>query len=412
LGERIFEHQYLRTERAHFMCPNMFFGILFDLKKDYLETEIQNTLNRLCEAHPFLRSVISYEDGSNNLYYKDTGVSQIQIFVRNGDFSWIDYETVSLNEWNVFNDGLLKVYFYRKESGTAVLFVVHHLLADGKGALSLAEEFANDYVGGIYPEYAPEYLITSISELPPKSELGGISKLLIDYANRHWKKENKRLNYEEYSNFVKEYGKTHKVTHERKELSPEEFGSMKEICKQDGVTVNDVLLAQMFIDTGCNKIIIAVDIREHLTEYIKGSLGNYSTAFSVMSKSKTTDLRLKAVEVHKIVRNHIGKAKDLMLVLACYFCMDSTLLDAAAMAGLGYFDSKSAAFVGGKMFGYECPSSNSITNLGRITNTNIDSAMFIPPASPATKKTLGVVTVNDKMSICSSQYDRNSKNFN
>lgn len=154
-----------------------------------METEIQNTLNRLCEAHPFLRSVISYEDGSDNLYYKDTGVSQIQTYVRNGDFSWTDYETVSLNEWNVFKNGLLKVYFYRKESGTAVLFVVHHLLADGKGALSLAEEFANDYVGGIYPEYAPEYLITSASELPPKSELGGISKLLIDYANRHWKKE-------------------------------------------------------------------------------------------------------------------------------------------------------------------------------------------------------------------------------
>lgn len=108
------------------------------------------------------------------------------------------------------------------------------------------------------------------------------------------KRKNKKLTYEEYSNFVKEYGKTHKVTHERKELSPEEFGAMKEICKQNGVTVNDVLLAQMFIDTGCNKVIIAVDIREHLTGYIKGSLGNYSTAFSVMSKSKTTDLRLKS----------------------------------------------------------------------------------------------------------------------
>lgn len=101
-----------------------------------------------------------------------------------------------------------------------------------------------------------------------------------------------------------------------------------------------------------------------------------------------------------------------MLVLACYFCMDSTLLDGAAMAGLGYFKSKSAAFVGGKMFGFESQASNSITNLGRITNTNIDSAMFIPPASPATNKTLGVVTVNDKMSICGSQNDRNLKNLN
>lgn len=120
-------------------------------------------------------------------------------------------------------------------------------------------------------------------------------------------------------------------------------------------------------------------------------------------KSKTTDEVEKAKEVHGIVRKVLSDNSKLMTVLACYFSMDPTLLDAAAISGLGGFDSKAAQFVGGGMFGFSNPSSYSITNLGRINCESLRSAMFIPPASPAAKLTLGVITVNDKMYACSSK---------
>ena len=41
-----------------------------------------------------------------------------------------------------------------------------------------------------------------------------------------------------------------------------------------------------------------------------------------------------------------------MLVLACYFEMSPTLLDAAVISALGGFDSKAGRFVGGGMFGF------------------------------------------------------------
>ena len=92
-----------------------------------------------------------------------------------------------------------------------------------------------------------------------------------------------------------------------------------------------------------------------------------------------------------------------MLVLACYFEMSPTLLDAAAISALGGFESEAAKFVGGGMFGFTNPHSYSITNLGKLENPNIESLMFIPPASPAAKLTLGVVTLNGKMRACSSR---------
>lgn len=137
--------------------------------------------------------------------------------------------------------------------------------------------------------------------------------------------------------------------------------------------------------------------------YKKGALGNYSTVMGIVCKSKTTDVVEKAKEVHKLVQKHLSKTSALMLVLACYFEMSPTLLDAAAISALGGFESKAGKFVGGGMFGFGHSGSYSITNLGKIENEHIKSIMFIPPASPAEKMTLGVVTLNGTMRGCTSK---------
>ncbi len=49
------------------------------------------------------------------------------------------------------------------------------------------------------------------------------------------------------------------------------------------------------------------------------------------------------------------------------------------------------------------PSGYSITNLGKIESSSIENAVFIPPASPAVKKTEGVLTVNGRMNICTGE---------
>ena len=91
-----------------------------------------------------------------------------------------------------------------------------------------------------------------------------------------------------------------------------------------------------------------------------------------------------------------------MLVLACYIHMLPELIDAVAISTLGGFRSKAGTFVGRNMFGYGLQNGYSITNLGKIQSNVITEAIFIPPASPAIKKTWGVLTVNNNMKICAS----------
>lgn len=386
------------------MCPNMHFGILMEIEKEYDKAHVEATLNRMAEAHPFLKCLIAYEKGTDQLYYKITDCSQIDLVIQDDISSlWPDYKNISKQDWNVFENGLLKVYIYPQKQGMVLLFIAHHLLVDGRGLLEIAGEFADDYIGAIPPVYVEEALLESIDDLPEKSRLSGISKILINLANRQWEKENHAVSYEQYKSFVEEYSKKHSVGYVTYEVDDTTVAQMTQLCKTHGFSMNDLLMAHMYVQTGTEKIIIAADIRNMISRYKEGALGNYSTAMGIHCKSKTTDIIEKAKEVHKLVQKHLKNKRALMLVLACYFEMTPTLLDAVAISALGGFESKTGKFVGGSMFGLSQPKSYSITNLGKVENANIKSIMFIPPASPATKLTLGVVTLNGTMKVCSSR---------
>ena len=398
------EKQYIRSERAHLMCPNMHFGIKIEFSSDYDEIKLRDSVQKLAKVRPFLRCVIAAEGSMDTLYYKDTGASKTELVVlQNEDSLWDDYKKISETDWNVFEGGMLKLYAYPKEKRMTLLFIAHHLLTDGRGLLELVQTFADIYTTGISPDIAEERLIESIEDLPEKSALSGISRFLVKRANKQWKKENQKVSYECYQSFVEEYGKSHKVDYQTYELSKDEVGQMGVLCKENGFTMNDLLMAQMYQKMRTNKIIIAADVRHTLACYKAGALGNYSTAMGIVCKTKTTDIVQKAKEVHKQVQKHKNKNRSLMLVLACYLEINPTLLDAAAISALGGFESKAGSFVGGGMFGFSNPSSYSITNLGKVENHNIKSIMFIPPASPAAKLTLGVVTLNGIMRACSSE---------
>ena len=400
------EKQYIRSERAHVMCPNMHFAILADIKAEFKIGKIKTCLDLMAQAHPFLRSIISCEKDSTKLYYKIEDKSRIDIMERESVHTiWKDYHSIALSEWNVFQNGLLKVFLYPIEKEMKVLFIAHHLLGDGRCLLEIVNEFANLYAEGIEPIDAPERLIQRMEDLPGNSELTGVSKYLVRYLNRKWRKEEKQVSYEHYVRFSEQFVKDNPVSYEVSEIEQQEFLSMKQYCDDHQITINDLLMSKLFVKMQIQKIVIAADIRSKLSCYHNGTCGNYATAMGIVCRGKHTDILQKAEEVHKQVKKHMGSNKKLMLVLSCYLNMDEGLIDAAAIATLGDFESRAAKFVGGNMFGFLKRDGVSITNLGRISNANIRAAIFIPPASPAMLLTIGALTVNDTMRLCGSYYE-------
>ena len=264
------------------------------------------------------------------------------------------------------------------------------------------QELADHYVRGVAPAYTEEKLISSKSDMPRDSKLPFISRLLVKHANKQWAKEGHTLTYGEYHSFANSFIRSHKVSHTLELTEEDELKDMLEKCRSKNVTLNDQLLAQMFIDENTDKIIIAGDIRDKLACYNKGAMGNYSTSFSVEIKGRGSDVFALAKTVHDKVQKKMQKNSDLYLVLQCYADLDPALLDAAFISAAGGFESKAGLFIGDMFFGMSSPKGYCITNLGRIESDTIDGAFFIPPASPAIRKTKGVLTVNGNMRICTS----------
>jgi len=84
------KRQYIITERAHFMCPNMHFGMQVELPAEYDRDKVKETLNRMAKAHPFLRSVISYDADGTRLYYDVKDASMVSFVERESmDTMWV-----------------------------------------------------------------------------------------------------------------------------------------------------------------------------------------------------------------------------------------------------------------------------------------------------------------------------------
>ena len=397
--------QYIISERAHFMCPNMHFGILAEIRKPYNHEKLYAALNSLAEAHPFLRSVIESANDGKKLCYDVSDKLKITVCEKQTqDSMWNDYIEIGKNDWNVFENGLLKVYIYPNTEGFQALFIAHHLLCDGRGLLELVCEFSDIYVKDIKPGCVEENLILSMDDLPEGSNLPSFSKWLIQRVNKKWIKENKRVSYDTYAEFAQHFAKDNPVGYAYASLDKPGVENMWKQCRENSVSVNDLLMARLYTAANTRKIIIAVDIRDKLSRYNKGAMGNYASAMGIVYEKSGDDAFETAKKLHCLVKQHISDNRKLMLVLACYLSMNAELIDAAAISALGGFESKAAKFAGGTMFGFAKRNGISLTNLGSVSSDTLHSAMFIPPASPATIQTVGALTVNGVMKLCSSYY--------
>ena len=396
------DRKYLYTERAHYMCPNMHFGIMAEIGTEFDADGIFRSIDVLRSAHPLMRSLIAEEQGSSGIYYEEHPELEIPVTLREADEDWqTDYDSVSSAGWNVQKEALLKVFAYPSGSGTRVLFITHHLLCDGRGLLQLVKEFADHYSNGAIPCSVDEKLMESLDDLPGGSDLRFISRMLIKDSNAKWRKEGHKVSYDEYLRFERDYDSKQVIKREIKNIDGEELDALLGLCRENGVSLNDYLIARMMTNEGTDKVVIASDIRNKIRNYKNGALGNYATAFGVVVKKRSPEIMELARSVDHEVRSIMSKPDREMLVLSCYFNMDPELLDAVAISTLGSFDSKAGRFVGSRMFGFEKRDGHCITNLGRAESSVIREGVFIPPASPANRKAWGVLTINDKMRICS-----------
>lgn len=235
------------------MCPNMFFGMKIRVKSAYNSQKMAETLHMLEEAHPFLKSNISRED-NGKLLYEIKDMSNLEYLEGKDASDWeYEYKELTQEGGDVYHEKLLKIVVYPLESEFEVLFISHHLLADGRGILGLACEFADCYVENKKIDLAEEHLLRTLNDLPEGSDLSYISKMIIDKANKNWKKENHQVIYEDYLKFEKIFISENPIHFEEEVVTMDEVSQILKKCRDVNISINDYLVAEMMCKEGCNK---------------------------------------------------------------------------------------------------------------------------------------------------------------
>lgn len=396
--------KYIFSERPHLMCPNMLIGLKFNVYKEYINLKAQKVLDLIADAHPFLKSTLKHK--KDFIIYSISEKSTIEFHEINNKTDFMnDYKNVSETYWDVFNEGLLKIFVYPQDKCFTVLMVAHHLLGDGKSIAQLMNEFAILYNDGEIHKENERTIISGIKDLPVKSDLTGLNNWYINFLNKKWNKEQHRITQKEYKNFFRKFVVQNPVSYMQKIIASDKLQSIILNCKNNDVKVNSAILSAFSIAAETKTIGIGVDIRNKLTSYKEDTIGNFASALSISCKG-SKDCYQRAKTISKRVDKKIKDNRKLMLLLSCYMRMSPLLIDAMFPSCFNGYKSKTAKKAG-KMFGYNKQNNLGITNLGKYKISNIGDVIFIPPASPSNFQTVGVITVNNEMSFCSSFYSNN-----
>ena len=79
------DRKFLYTERAHYMCPNMHFGIMAEIGAEFDANRIIASVEAVRSAHSLMRSLIAEEQGSAGIYYEEHPELEIPITIKEAD---------------------------------------------------------------------------------------------------------------------------------------------------------------------------------------------------------------------------------------------------------------------------------------------------------------------------------------
>lgn len=76
------DRNYVYTEREHFMCSNMHFGIMAKIESNYDEEQLIQSIDILQKMHSFLQSLIAEEKDTGRIYYQIQDYLNIPVMVK------------------------------------------------------------------------------------------------------------------------------------------------------------------------------------------------------------------------------------------------------------------------------------------------------------------------------------------
>lgn len=404
---------YLNLERPHLMNPTMNVIIKADFKGQFQEDIFCNAVEKLSDAYSILRATVQMDE-EGRAYFLAASAKKVPIEILEGG-ALFDKLIQNENEkpFHLTTDSLLRVFVIPAPCAFSVIFVSHHLLGDGKSNLLLMEALCKAYKGDEIP-YVGIRLLKGREDFPKDSEPSKITKLYLGNMNKAWRKSPVVFSFADYEKMFHAYHKEREVALYSMTLNAVELRKLSYDCKKARITINSAVVAAFLYakkelserqKDHLDKVGIAVDVRKELKFDASMLIGNYASAVSIeQGDIKNEEFDKFVVRIHNKLKKKINNSKSRWLCLQAFDWLDGTLMD-SAYYGIEKEIQNKASKRYQKMMSYNGkPEELGITNLGKVTmqmpqGLELESIVFVPPASPGNDITVGIATYQGVMRL-------------
>ncbi len=401
------------TERPHLRNPSINIMMKASIAAPFDSIKFEESICKLREVHPLLTSVVK-TDESGHAYYQFFEIEENDFMIIENT-TWFDTAKSEKNHYfDLTKESMVRYFVFPMQASFDVLIVAHHLLGDGLAVFNLLRDLLLIYFNNEVPIHEQK-VIQGESDFPKSAKKSVVMKLLVKKWNRAWEKNHRVYTQNEAKLLHYKFNQDNKSGILTGILSYNQFFELKRKCVENGVSINDAIIAASILAqqkyhpklmNQKQEIAIPISIRNEVTFSSKDSLGNFASAITIKLKLDDTESFWENVKlVRKAITKKTNSDKKKWLLMNLYSEMDPNLIDSLYFSTYGDCKNETAFKVATALGLTGDPQSTGISNLGKVSLNNylankyIKDCFFFPPKVPNAGITIGVITIKDTLSF-------------
>lgn len=395
----------LITERTHYYSPAIHIVMVVEIGGSPTYEEVTSAVNKAVARHDILNSrVLQNEEGDAFFSLVESRKVPVEFRETSSDSAWRDIIREQERIPFDFEKGeLIRLFLIKNCLKTSLILVAHHLAGDGKSMIyfirDIMEALGNPSI--TFEELPVQPLYTEA--FPNDVKLNPMISFMTKQLNRTWKKHKKVFSYQEYLAMFHSFWQDRQVELLKATISGVELTKLLNACKEREITVNSAIVTAFMLNMKEeDEVGLAVSVRPKEFE----GMANYASGISIAYQTERKKTFWNNAEVvQNLIYQKLENNSKRYFVLKFLNLLEPTLVDAVYFSAYAGYENKTAGRVR-DLCGYSGDYKGiSITNLTKVKIPekygayHLKNIEFIPPMVPNAIRVIGVITVQDTMTI-------------